>query len=391
MGSLDDRSQSQRRWIAHLVTQALRAQGATDIEYDDQTRLLRYRPADGEPSTADLADLFEACVGEGADERAVHIEGYVGTLIGFPFGPSTWETAAAKLRPVVRPAGYARSTEGSGQALSREFLPLLYEMVVVDMPEKMIYVGVKDVRRWGVAESLVFDRARSNLEKIAEPPPAERRTGGPAMVRMVETGSDYWASNLLLDGWLAGMAVYLGGRPVALLPDTDGLTLVADTAIDVLLTMNEKHYREATRPLSPQAYTVDDAGRVVPYSVPVGDSRWGAVHRSEVLFAVREYEQQAENHDGLDGFLAQLMVKERPGGEVFSLTVWGEGVDGLLPRADYVVFMSEPAEHFAVPWEVAVRETGLVPEPGWAPARFRARRWPARRVLERLRAAAIPL
>jgi hypothetical protein len=126
----------------------------------------------------------------------------------------------------------------------------------------------------------------------------------------------------------------------------------------------------------------------VPYSVPVGDPSWGTVHRSEVLFAMREYAAQKEEADELlDAYVASLMVKERADGTLASVTVWGQGVDTLLPCADFVAVVSEDYVSSTVPWETVARVVDLVPEPGWAPVRYRVRVWPDPSMIERLRAA----
>jgi hypothetical protein len=395
MGHRDDRLASQRGWIAHLVTRALTAGGASEVSYDSEQFLLRFRSVNGSPTTANLTNLFADCLGASADDRATRIDRFVAALTATSDVPDGWDQVAPLLRPVLRPAGYAQGSGQIEQPLARPFQPLLHELVVIDQPNLMAYVNLNNVREWGVGEVAVFERARTNLAALAAGPLLEPgQLDRPAILRLVDSGNEYWASCLLIDGWLSSLAEGVGGRPVAFLPDPTGLIITSDESDEIrqFLEMVEKSYLEASRPLSPQAYTVDEAGRVVPYSVPADDPLWTAVHRSEVLFASREYAAQKEQHDELtDGYVAPLMVQQRPDGALRTVTVWGEGVFGLLPQADYVAFVSEELQDFTVTWETAVRETGLVPEPGWYPDRYRIHGWPHTRVLERLRAAARPL
>src|SRR5262249_5338549 len=154
---------------------------------------------------------------------------------------------------------------------------------------------------WGVTERAVFERARRNMAEQASaeqpaPPdmPADR---GPALVRMVESGDAYWASRLLVAGWLAKQAAHVGGRPVAFVADTTGwlLTAAHGAGMARLFVLIEEEYREAARPVSPVAYTVDGDGAVVPYSVRPGDPLFPAVHRAEVVLASSEYLAQAQH------------------------------------------------------------------------------------------------
>lgn len=346
----------------------------------------------------------------GADARDALLDSFVTTgatgAPGAPGGtgapggdvevPTDWDDVAAQVLPVLRPAMHA---QGPGRAtpLAREFQPLLNEMVVVDLPDVMAYVNIEQVHDWGVSDADVFDRARANLAARAQLPATEERPAQPTAIRLVESGDDYWASHLLLDGWLAAMADQVGGWPVALLPDADSVLILPAEDPALLgewLESIEQEYLAAEQPVSPQAYTVDETGRVVPLSVPVDHPLWNPVHRSTVVFASRTYKAQADSYvddDLVESYVGSLLVADRPDGGVHSVAVWGEGVDALLPEADYIAFAFEDGEHFAVPWEVAATATGLAPAPGWQPVRYRVRSWPVPSVIERLRAAAVPL
>lgn len=395
MSGQDDGLASQRDWIVYLVTRALRARGATDISYDADELVLRYRSGDGTPLAADLARLFHDCVTADADERAAHIERFLAVDARIPQLRAGWRNVAGLLRPVLRPAGWVEGQQLGGAALplAREFQPLLNEMVVIDQPDVMAYVHVEQLGEWGVTESEVFRQARANLTELAVAAPPVGDDDRPVAISLTDTGDEYWASHLLINGWLSRMASVVGGRPVVFLPDTTGLMVAQDEPAELwqLFEWSEKQYREASRPVSPQAYTVDDAGLVVPYTAAEDDPLWSVVHRSEVLFAAAEYTAQAKRHaQALAGEIGPLFVKDLPDGGMYSVAVWGEGVLSLLPRADYVTFVNE-VEYLTVPWEVVEHEAGLAPEPGWSPPRYRVQQWPERPVMSRLHASATSL
>lgn len=111
-----------------------------------------------------------------------------------------------------------------------------------------------------------------------------------------------------------------------------------------------------------------------------------ALHRSEVLLASAEYGAQRENHR--DAVLAPYSRGQRDDGSVYSVTVWGDGVDTLLPETEYVAVGDGARRTGLVPWETLVRVTGIEREPGWSPSRYRTRVRPSSIGLGALRATA---
>ena len=123
------------------------------------------------------------------------------------------------------------------------------------------------------------------------------------------------------------------------------------------------------------------------------------MHRAEVLLAAQEYAAQkqaldaAHERDDLDLFVGSLMVIERDDTPLMSVAVWADDVDTLLPEADFVAFpgVGTDEQPLTVPFNVVVREAALLPEPDYAPPRYRVNRWPEEPVFARLRAHAAGL
>ncbi|GAB4586853.1 hypothetical protein [Nocardia sp. IFM 10818] len=211
-----------------------------------------------------------------------------------------------------------------------------------------------------------------------------------------------------MPGWLAS---YGGGahRPVAFIPDNDTLLLAPDEAdvLEQVFEMVEEQYGEAARQISPQGYTIDDFGRVVPLD-QLGDhpARAQAL-RARSGLAVTEYSIQTrflneESEAGLESipgrapaFAGSVLFQPADSGPV-TVTIWGEDVEYLLPQADYVHFARMDSEgevdvDCTVPFDAVVEILGLVPLPGLNPPRFEARQWPEEAALARLRERAIEL
>jgi hypothetical protein len=275
------------------------------------------------------------------------------------------------------------------------------EAVVVDEPTSMAYVTGAQLARWGVTEDEVFANARANLAAGARSLRPEPGRDSNALIRFVDTGDAYFTSMLLVDGFLAGFSPVTGERPIAFIPDRDNLVVTSiDASLAALYEMVEAEYSGATRSISPLGYTVDDRGAVVPYAPPAGSPLAQTVHRAEVMLAATEYGGQkqaldaAHERDGVDIFVGSLIVAERPGAPLFSVAVWSQGVDTLLPQADVVGFQPtepDPGATLTVPFDIVAAEAVLLPEPGYAPPRYRVTDWPAEPVMARLRAQAVTL
>jgi hypothetical protein len=384
--------------FAQRVLAAVREAGATEAWYDREEFAIGYRqePGTDPPGWINMGAIYHNWQGLEPAEFDGQIRGFVdATLNGRPV-PETWEEARADLRPVLRASTYGLDgTHADWGPLRRPALPYLSEMVVLDLPAVMSYVTDDMAAKWGVRPAEVFKAARANLTALAAGPPPGGDGKVGTVLRFVEDGDSYMVSRILLDGWLARLAPAVGGRPVAFVPDHSSLIVAADDpgVLTALFKLAADEYREAARSLSPAAYTCAPDGRVVPYRVLDDHPLAATVHRAEVMLAAIEYSQQGswleDEPDEQESYVAGLLVGTRPDGSVFTVASWGEGVDTLLPEAQYVGFSGEDgAPPFLVPWKTVVREANLLPVVGLDPPRYRVTGWPAPAVLDRLRARA---
>ncbi len=381
--------------FARQVSIALRVAGASDIEYEEDEFRLRFRKPDGDPMVAVLGNVYAEWRRAAPAELAAEIRRFASTLVTMTGADTGWEDVAGRLRPVLNsPQLLEWNYDARTQVIGREFLPFVVETVVVDRSDAMQYVVYDDPARWGVTEEQVYARARENLAANARWAEPDGAPGRNVIVQMVESGDEYWASHLLLDGWLAAMGAHVGGRPVVFIPDRSGMTIVADDTetVRLLLEATEKQYLDAPRGVSPMAYTVDDAGRVVPYPMPPDGPLRTAVHRAERILAKVEYDAQKEylkEDYAAGGFTATYTIGHRDDGTWDTVAIWGEGVDTLLPITDFVIIINEALDRFMVRFETVVRILGLAPHPEHYPPRYLTPPWPRPEQLAALRAEAV--
>jgi hypothetical protein len=398
MGFLDRFVGSPQDRFAREVVAELRRNGVPEVTYDPDEFAIHIRkaPDDGEAGDIYLHNVFHESAGLSRSERRERIRRLIAAVVRSPEPPQTWDGIRSRLRPVLRSAhfglGAVPDLDPAKDLLSRKALPHLDEYVVIDMPTSMAYVTGQRLEQWGVSTDEVFAAARANLAAHSATPDDEP-SDGPAILRFVDSGDGYFTSRLLVDGWLAGLAGRVGGRPVAFAPDRDTLIVVADEPelLPKLFELVEGEYLEAVRGLSPQAYTVAGDGTVGPYPAPDGHPLAALVRRADTHLVANEYAAQGEwlerTLDG-DVFVAGQKVFGRPDGSLFTVASWAEGVETLLPRADYVAFTGQDMEPFFVAWDGVLTETDLVPEPGLRLPRYRVRGWPQAATVERLRTRA---
>ncbi|WP_227980352.1 hypothetical protein [Nocardia spumae] len=392
-------TQEQRYAFAQQVMLRLAKSGAAGsavVRYDRDEFALTV----GNDHVLFLSNLFHETDGLAEAERDARVDRFVTALLSPKDPDAGWDEVCDSLRPILRPMTYGLGADDDmPQPLARPAFPFINEMVAIDREETRTIVTMSDAAKWGVPVEEVFARARANLGSILTSAELEPRS----LIRFVDEGSSYFASYLLVPEWLAALDTP-DWRPVAFIPDVDTLLLVPDDPeiLDSVFEMVEQQYREASRPLSPQGYTLDGNGAVVPLD-RVGPHRaLAAAQRAAAGLAVTEYTTQSEwiseqfdTHLELTGFglepaypATPLFVARDEG--PFTVATWGQGVEFLLPRADYIVFcvMDEQEEEVStlctVPFDTAVRLTGITAVPGLTPERFEARHWPEPAVLAAL-------
>jgi hypothetical protein len=115
------------------------------------------------------------------------------------------------------------------------------------------------------------------------------------------------------------------------------------------------------------------------------------VHKAGLLLAAAEYESQGRVLAGSETAFAAKLILAEGSDRVFTVASWADGVDTLLPRAEYIAFSGETGEPFLATWDSVLTEVALVPVQGLQPERYRARAWPAADAMARLRATAVSL
>ncbi|MFQ6229638.1 hypothetical protein [Nocardia sp. NPDC002869] len=379
----DDRA---RREFALQVFGHMRAAGITDVSYDTDEFAVRY---DGGDAVLHLANLFTETRDRSPEETREWLARIVPALVTPAAPPESWEEVRPLLRPVLRPSTYALEDEGS--RIRRPLFPFVDELLAIDYPDVIGFPDETKLAEWGVTADEALTVARENLAAVV--PVAE--LPGDGIVRIAVDEADYLSSWILVPDWLLVSTTNFEYPPVAFIPDQQSLLIVPGDPelLSAAFEAVEQEYREAARPLSPQGYTLDESGLVIPLD-RVTTANDAEVARARAVLAGAEYHAQQQwleerYSDDLEAiYVSSLMVAEREDG-IHTVTVWGEGVDAALPVADLLAFATDDERTIMVPFDTAVDLSGITPMPGIHPPRFRTCGWPEPAVFERLTEAAV--
>lgn len=400
MGGLARRGESmQDRFGRELLERFRAAPAVADSWYSAERFAIGYRRSGGATICwAYLGNLYSECASLAGEPRDERLARYVAAMAEPACVPSDWSQAAPLLRPLLCGVSFGRRLPGGptrrpeAELVRRAALPLLDELVVVDLPSSVGYVTAALVADWGVPTDEVFATARRNLAAD------HRCTGVPAetttLLRFVDDGDVYWVPRLLLDGWLARLADdRLGARPVAFAPDRDSLLVAPEgPTLAGIFDVVAAEYAEATHPVSPMGYTLDDSGALVPFTVPAGHPLHPAVRRAQRLLAGREYDEQAEllRADQSAVAVASYLLADTADGTAVSVSTWAEDAPTLLPYTDQVALVSrDRSQSWLVGWDTLLSSVPHIPIRGLTPARVRVSRWPTGEQRHRLMSAAL--
>ncbi|WP_157555396.1 hypothetical protein [Nocardia crassostreae] len=391
---------ARNRFGNKVLAQVLAYDAVESAEFDEEASevVVRRRGSDSFAKLS-LETLFERCAGQPEHERVRRVADLVEPFLTDP-ETEPWESAAKRLRPVVRPSDRNQFSVAGIRVrdvlLARPVLPFLSEMVVLDNPSTMRFVTTADLTAWGVEADEVYSTAHSNLTEVAMSTLSafDPATGTQVLDFADEDGDSYVGSLPLVGGWLAGAEARTGSRPLVFLPAHAGMLVVLGANPDTLLqvlALAEERYDEALRPLSPVPYTIDDDGDLVPFCIPLEHPAWQALRHAETRLAATVYGGQTDKlraDDDLEEAISALMHLRAPDGSEHTMTPWTGGTPTLLPHADYILFVITETNAFRVAWSDVAALVSLTPVPGYDPPRYRVDDHPSPSVMARLRALA---
>jgi len=339
-----------RQDFAERLIAALRATGDTRewLHEDDKGRLVQ---ADVPSNIINLHNLFRDYAGAKPAEREATLKRQANAMMQHEI-PSDFADVRPRLRPVIRSAtergAVALQLAGQPGASEVAFRPLCENLeigIAYDGEFSVARLTTARLAEWGVTFDDACDVAIDNLRGMSSAPWAALRDG----VFLSQFGDYYDAARLLLTDLLHRQPI--SGAPVVMAPNRTVLLLTGDRNAAGLATMVElaEQARAQPRPLPSLMLRWD--GAAWRNFVPPGLE--AKLHALRVDELAGDYQDQRalldelHKRDGTDIFVATYTVYRRQNGELFSVSVWSDGVPTLLPETDIVVLYREATRQSA--------------------------------------------
>ena len=307
--------------------------------------------------------------------------------------PSDFDEARSHLRPKI----WSRATFDLMELRNRleaadpmdvPLFPLgshLYSSLVYDTENAMRSLSKDDLDQWGVTYYEAFEIACRNLEESS----VMHAQIGDGFYSSV-AGDNYDSSRVLLIERIKSMEV--NGDHIAVVPQRDAM-YVAGTAdeesLKIMFDLTDETSSEEIRPLCPLPLILKN-GEWEDWSPPRNHVLRAKFDDLELCYLAPLYGEQKSLLDQIAEFeempfAASYSVVQLEGtDDLLSYSVVGEGVDTLLPKSQYVIFMTEAGIAASGRWDYVLDVLGslLALDDSIYPPRFRIKEFPSQELLD---------
>ncbi|MFL9858867.1 DUF1444 family protein [Paraburkholderia madseniana] len=371
--------------FAELFMSSLRSSGdARSWEYDKTLNRLVPASGDGESSVnfITLHNMFREYAEAKPAERKEILKRQTGGMKQLTI-PAKFSDARARLRPVIRSTTERGvtylQTRGGASRFDIAFRPLCANLeigIAYDGESTIMRLSESKLKEWNITFDEAYGIAVDNLRLESSKPFVALRNG----IFASQFGDHYDASRLLLLDLLHRQPI--SGAPVVMAPNRTVLLLTGDRNVAGLETMLEIAEETLAQPRALPPLMLRWDGTVWQRFVPEGlEPKLTQLRIREIA---ADYQDQLthlndiHSREGIDIFVAQYTIAQRPSGELLTACVWTDGVHSLLPATDIVVlFRHEPKQSAYVPWPELIKECGHLMTPTeHLPVRYEVKAFP---------------
>lgn len=172
--------------------------------------------------------------------------------------------------PQVVPPSLLEFCEREGRDLAAvAYTGDLHIAFVVDEEERYCYINRSQAERWGVSPMQLLATALRNLERASVGARWKQFGTGAQAMFAVETFDGYDASRILLGKQMASLAGKVAGQIVIAIPHRDYMVAFGDADPEFFSQLQDhvrQDFEQHSYPITAQLFTLDAAGRVVPYT-----------------------------------------------------------------------------------------------------------------------------
>ncbi len=390
------------RLFARRISRELRKVGWDGYKYDAQRWELR--PTHGDTRVIYLGNVYVEHANTPRRQRRAVIDRFISAMTSpMTDVPASYAEARARMLPIVRSEFESVvamfQIEETGSAPSADIepagRPVAGELTVglaFDSPHAISRITNKHLHDWGVGFDEVLTDALDNLRLLPEQGWRRLEYG----VWRGEWNDNYESSRLLIPDLIYRLGV---ADPVICVP-TRNLLLVASgrdmRAVGAMGTIAKTNLEMFPRWLSGDAFKlVDGAWQVFEppgiFGRPFREMK--AIMTQSTYNEQKGFLERRFERDGVDRFVASVLLVNAPDGGAESVAIWADGVRTLLPRVDKLAFTGQPngvTQTIVVPWDSARQIVDeLLEQTSDSPPRFRTRGFPSGDLWMRLAEATV--
>lgn len=374
--------------FAKMFMKALRAAGdQRGVHYDSDEFILTY---DGDGGTTFLANFYaDYCVAPRAERGNLLKMQVRGSLSHLKEMPEEFDDAKCDIYPKVWTRATLECTRLRQQLQGDKQLDIPTQIIgehlelslCYDLPEAVRTISQGDLDSWGVSYYEAMEIAQRNLEatNFAFASIGEKFFAS-------ATGDTYDASRLVLLDLIQKLEVQ--GHHIAMVPNRDSLLITGsedEEGLGMMFALAEKTLNEEPRPMIGTPLRLD-GDQWVEWLPPPGHPMYDAFRSMELRFIGPIYDEQKELLDEIheidltESFVASFSAMEnKETGQLTSFSVWGDGVDTLLPKTQKVFFVRGEGDIPAVgAWEKVEEVVGhLMQKTDHYPTRYHVTEFPS--------------
>lgn len=272
----------------------------------------------------------------------------------------------------------------------REYAECLAIAPVYDMPTSIRSLSEEDLAAWDVTLDELIELAKQNLREMTQ------QCAQVGELFVFSSGDSHDAARMLLTDVIGSLDV--SGAPIAMVPNRELLLVTGegnDEGLQSMIAMAQQGL-EHERRISSTAFRLS-AGTWSPWLPEPDHPLRSAFELMRVQGLMADYERQEElirkraETNGEGAFVSRYSAMQSDDGVVRSYTIWPAAMPALLPRVDYIMFMSSDEsgmpQHLAAAarWEEVEQVAGhLMAAEDCYPARFRVDGFPDEQTLAEL-------
>jgi hypothetical protein len=385
-------------YFAAQMIEAFRSAGDTSqLRYDAAENRIIRENSSGRDGETNLGDMYHTYLLQPRTKRAAYVRSAAVSLLNSRKGlPEDFDLVRADLRPKLWLRATFEQMRLQNLVVGVDDKPLEMPLVGVgehlslglayDWPQSVQTINDDNLKTWNVSFYEALEVASRNLDE-ATTAYAELGKGTYAFV----SADTYDATRIILLDRIRALEV--NGKHIALAAGRDSLTITGsedEAGLAIVAGLGSKAL-ERPYDLSGVPLILED-GEWRDWKPPRDHSLYRTFCDLELMFVAPLYGRQKylldavhEKH-GIDIYVGELSVlRKNDGSERISYCTWPEGVDSLLPAAQYVGFVEDGnvASGTFGEWDRVMEFAGhLLEATDDYPRRYRAREFPNDTILD---------